>query len=99
MRKLTPQEQQWVEYAYPLVKEIMRTYNLSENDAIDWHGELSVALCEAVIEQSSVAPSLEYIKGRLQDRIHTILESEQFRVKEIPSGLRPRRAVGRGCSL
>lgn len=99
MRKLTPQEQQWVEYAYPLVKKTMESYNLSENDTIDWHGELSVALCEAVIEQSSVAPSLEYIKGRLQDCIHTILESEQFRVKEIPSGLRPRRAVGRGCSL
>lgn len=110
MRKLTLQEQQWVESVYPLVKEIMEIYNLSENDTIDWHGELSVALCEAVIEISPYsypdtcnkqfgAQDLDYIALRLQDRICIIRESEQYQIKEIPSGLRPHRAVGRGRSL
>lgn len=110
MRKLTPQEQQWVEYAYPLVKKTMESYNLSENDAIDWHGELSVALCEVVIEnspynehglptQTFVSKWIVYANRYLEDRVRSILESEQYRIKEIPSGLRPRRAAGRGRSL
>lgn len=110
MRKLTPQEQQWVESAYPLVKQTMERYNLSKNDTIDWHGELSVALCEAVINnspyskadlsvQAFVSQWIEYANRYLEDRVHSILESEQYRIKEIPSGLRPRRAAGRGRSL
>lgn len=110
MRKLTPQEQQWVEVAYPLVKRTMERYNLSENDTIDWHGELSVALCEAVMEISryiltdysvrgSMIRWLKYATNRLEDRVHSILELEQYYVKEIPSGLRPHRAAGRGRSL
>ena len=110
MRKLTPQEQQWVEYAYPLVKKTMESYNLSENDTIDWHGELSVALCEVVIEnspynehglptQTFALKWIVYARCYLEDRVHTILESEQHKIKEIPSGLRPRRSAGRGRSL
>ena len=110
MRKLTPQEQQWVEAAYPLVKQTMKKYNLSENDTTDWHGELSVALCEAVIENSPYSESdlsvqifvshwIEYTNRYLENRVHSILESEQHHVKEIPSGLRPCRAAGRGRSL
>lgn len=110
MRKLTPQEQQWVESAYPLVKQTMERYNLSKNDTIDWHGELSVALCEAVIKnspysktdlsvQAFVSQWIEYANLYLEDRVHSILESEQYRIKEIPSGLRPHKAVRRGYSL
>lgn len=110
MRKLTPQEQQWVEVAYPLVKKTMERYNLSENEAIDWHGELSVALCEAIMEvsryiiadrsvESSMIRWIIYATNRLEDRVHSILELEQYYVKEIPFGLRPRRAAGRGRSL
>lgn len=110
MRKLTPQEQQWVESAYPLVKQTMERCGLSKNDTIDWHGELSVALCEAVIEnspysktnlsaQAFVSQWIECANRYLEDRVHSILESEQYRIKEIPSGLRPRRPAGRGRSL
>ena len=110
MRKLTPQEQQWVEVAYPLVKKTMERYNLSENDTTDWHGELSVVLCETVMEVSpyiiadrSVEGSMKrwiiYVTNCLENRVHSILESEQYYVKEIPFGLRPRRAAGRGRSL
>lgn len=113
MRKLTPQEQQWVESAYPLVKQTMESYNLSENDTIDWHGELSVALCEAVIEISPYSHTsavhiamqvflpnwLEYISRRLEDRAQALLQTKQYQVKEIPSGLRPQQAAGRGRSL
>lgn len=110
MRKLTLQEQQWVETAYPLVKKTMERYNLSENDTTDWHGELSVALCEAVMEVSrfiladySVEGSMRrwliYASNRLEDCVHSILEAKQYQIKEIPSGLRPRRVAGRGRSL
>lgn len=110
MRKLTPQEQQWVEVAYPLVKRTMERYNLSENDTIDWHGELSVALCEAVMEVSrfiladysiegSMIRWIIYATNRLKDRVCSILESEQYHVKEVPFGLRLHRAAGRGRSL
>lgn len=113
MRKLTPQEQQWVESTYPLVKQTMESYNLSENDTIDWHGELSVALCEAVIEISPYShinavhiamqvflPNwLDYVARRLEDRVHALLEAKQHKIKEIPSGLRPQQAAGRGRSL
>ena len=109
MRKLTPQEQQWVECAYPLVKQTMESYNLSENDTIDWHGELSVALCEAAIEMIDEtahynAPTLlirwpMYAAVRLTDCVHKILEAKQYQIKEIPSGLRPQQAAGRGRGL
>lgn len=110
MRKLTPQEQQWVEVAYPLIKKTMERYNLSENDVTDWHGELSVALCETVMEVSSYILAdrsvegsmirwLIYATNHLEDRVHSILELEQYHDKEIPSGLRPRRSAGRGRSL
>lgn len=110
MRKLTSQEQQWVEIAYPLVKEMMKRYNLSENDTIDWHGELSVTLCEATIEfdlNNSIRPSFlttqmryqVFVSQKLEDRIHSIIESEQYQIKEIPSGLRPRKVAGRGFGL
>lgn len=109
MRKLTPQEQQWVEFTYPLVKQTMESYNLSENDTIDWHGELSVALCEAAIEMSDDtarynAPTLlirwtMYAAVRLTDCVRKILEAKQYQTKEIPSGLRPQQAAGRGRGL
>lgn len=109
MRKLTLQEQQWVESAYPLVKQTMERYGLSKNDTIDWHGELSVALCEAVIEnspysktdlsvQTFVSHWIEYANCYLEDRVRLILKSEQYRFKEIPSGLRPHRTVGGGAA-
>lgn len=109
MRKLTPQEQQWVESAYPLVKQTMENYDLSENDTIDWHGELSVALCEAAIEMSDDtsrynAPTLlirwpMYAAVRLMDCVHEIFEAKQYQTQEIPSGLRPQQAAGRGRGL
>lgn len=99
MRKLTTDEQQWVESAYPLVKILMKEYRLSPNDVIDWHGELAVALCEAVleykIETSTIYSFHTYAKARLIDRIHNILERQQYEVTEIPSGLRPSKTVGR----
>lgn len=99
MRKLTTDEQRWVESAYPLVRILMREYNLSPNDIIDWHGELAIALCEAVIEYDIKTGTIysfhTYAKDRLIDRIHSILEQKQYEVTEIPSGLRPFKAVER----
>ena len=108
MRKLTPQEQHWVETAYPLVEKIMESYNLSENDTIDWHGELSAALCEAAIEISYTADQYSsgfilkwsmYARKHLEDCVHKIFELKQSCVKEFSSGLRPRKAAGRRHSL
>lgn len=107
MRKLTAYEQQLVEFAYPAVKQTMERYNLSENDVIDWHGELAVALCEAVIEYDTYFhnPSfafeecVAYAEKHINDRVNSILESEQYRINEIPSGLKPYREAGRGHKL
>lgn len=107
MRKLTASEQQLVEYIYPAVKQTMERYNLSENDTFDWHGELAVTLCEAVIEYDiyyhnpafAIQGCIKYAENRLNDRVRSILESEQYRIKEIPSGLRPCKKVGRGRRL
>lgn len=116
-RELTTQEQLWVEAAYPLISFIMRKYNLSKNDIEDWHGNLSVALCEAImlfdIECSRFYQEIEtneivvlddkellnkwlhFAYCQLQDYTHSILESKQYQIKEIPSGLRPHCAAGR----
>ena len=110
MRKLTPQEKKWVEDAYPLIAEAMKEHRLSDNDTVDWHGELSVTLCEAITEispYSFTTVSVEefrpkwiaYAKTRLNDCIGAVLETAQYRNKEIPFGLRPQKAAGRGRSL
>ena len=100
MRKLTLQEQQWVEHAYPLVKLTMRNYGLSEHDIIDWHGELSIALCEAAIElKPHERQCLNDVVFRLEDRVHAILEAQQGQITEIPFGLKPHRTAVRGRNL
>lgn len=109
MRKLTPQEQQWIKALYPLVNETMKKHDLTERETTDWHGELSVALCEAIIELSPDIPPKQNkahftrysaaVTKILNMKVHSILQYDQHHIKEDPSGLRPSHAAERGHDL
>lgn len=81
----------------------MDRHALSENDIVDWHGELSIALCEAMLDLDVCEPDVSlanfpqwliYASGRLDDCVRRLRRADCGET-EIPSGLTPWKAEGR----
>ena len=104
VKKLTLQEQELVTEAYPIIFEVMKEFNFSENDIEDWHGILSVALCEFIMQNKnyiklSYLKKKDFLKKQLYDYVFKKIKSNKFKIKEIPVGLKPVYKPKRGKNI